>query len=421
VADDKARDENDREELERDEDDVADDAAAPEAADELGEDSDAGSSAGAAKSSSEEPEDQGPKNRAERRRALAQKRRTGKASMVDEAPKDRNLRKRQELLEKRKGASANGEGEDAGPSDVELAVDDALARTGEAAGRFLKRNWPWMQWALAAGIVGGIGALVYVWRSGATNAVTSDLLASAIAAEQARVIPADKDKRTDEEKKKTDRVVYASYAERDKVAVERYQKVAAENGGSGPAVLAQLGLAGTKLDGRDWDGAIAGFEGVLQSKLAQADLDVKARALEGLAFAYEGKKDADKATATLEKLGELPLPVMKPAAKYHRARLLLGKGDKDGAKKLLEETRKEIETAELEVKRVSGGGMNPFNGLRNAVEQTLRRIDPSAVPPKFIQGGGAGGPNGGMQITPEQIKQLLEQKGIQPGLPGRPE
>ena len=374
------------------------------------------------------PETQGPQNRAERRRALAQKRRKGKGSAFDEAPKDRNLRKRQEALEKRKGTGQGGD-EAGEPSDVSLAVDDALARTGAAAGRWLKRNSSWIQWALVAGIAGGIGSLVYVWRTGTTNAATSDLLANAIAAEQARVVPADKDKRTEDEKKKTDRVVYATYEERDKVALERYEKAALSKAGSGPSVLARLGSAGTQLDRREWDTAIAGFEDVLRSKLAEADPDVKGRALEGLGFAYEGKKDPVKATATFEKLADLSPPIFKALSKYHRARVLLAKPDKDGAKKLLEETRKDIETAELEVKRVSGGSMNPFNGLRNTVEQTLKRIDPNAVPPKFIQGGAldpsqprAPGPgNAGMQITPEQMKQLLEQRGVQPGMPARPE
>jgi uncharacterized membrane-anchored protein len=108
--------------------------------------------------------------------------------------------------------------------------------------------------------------------------------------------------------------------------------------------------------------------------------------------------------------------MFKVLAKFHKARVLVTKGDKDGAKKLLEESRKDIETNELEVKRVSGGGMNPYQGLRTTVEQALKRIDPSAVPPRFMTGG-----KGGPQITPEQIQQLLQQKGLTPGMPGQPE
>lgn len=366
-------------------------------------------------------EKKAPANRAERRRALAVKRRKGKGGDDEEAPKDRNARKRQELLDQRRRAAAglSEEGATAGePSDVSLAVDDALARSGAAAGRWLKSNWSWLQWCVVLGVVGGAGALAYFWKTGQANAASSDKLAAAVAAEQSRVITPENDKRTDEEKQKADRPVYASYDERAKVALERYQQVAGDKSGSGAALLAKLGIAGTKLDRREWDEAIIGFEEVLRSKLAEADLDVKGRALEGLSFAHEGKKDFDKALATLDQLAEVPEPMFKVTAKYHRARVLLAKGDKEGAKKLLEEARKDIETNELEVKRISGGGMNPYNGLRSAVEQALKRIDPSAVAPRFVPGGT---PGGTPQITPEQIRQLLEQKGLQPGLPGRAE
>ncbi|MBM4376861.1 MAG: tetratricopeptide repeat protein [Deltaproteobacteria bacterium] len=368
-----------------------------------------------AESTDAEGKPKAPTNRAERRRALALKRRTGKAS--GDETRDRNARKRQEQLDKRQRA-ASGVAEDTGdePSNVGLAVDDALARTGAAAGRWFKSNWRWIQWALVAGLFGGVGALVYVWRSGMTTAATSDLLASAVAAEQARVLPPEKDKRTDDEKKKSDRVVYASYDERAKVALERYQKVATAEPKSGAALLARLGIAGTKLDRREWDEAVIAYEEVLRSKLAEVDVDVKGRALEGVGFAHEGKKDYDRALATFDKLAEVSEPMFKVLAKFHKARVLAAKGDKDGAKKLLEEARKDIETNELEVKRVSGGGMNPYQGLRTMVEQALKRIDPSAVPPRFMPGG-----KGGPQITPEQIQQLLQQKGLTPGMPGQPE
>lgn len=408
---------------EADEADEADDDAfgrerARSAAKALGVDDDEAPAAGDAEATEASGEDKpkAPANRAERRRALALKRRTGKAT-GDETPKDRNARKRQEERDRRQRAASGVAEESADePSDVGLAVDDALARSSAAAGRWLQKNWSWIQWTIVAGVFGGIGALVYVWRSGSTNAATSDLLASAVAAEQARVLPPEKDKRTDDEKKKSDRVIYASYDERAKIALERYQKVASAEPGTGAALLARLGMAGTKLDRREWDEALIAYEEVLRSKLAEADLDVKARALEGVGFVHEGKKDNDKALAAFDKLAEVPEPFFKVVAKYHKARVLVTKGDKDGAKKLLEEARKEIETNELQVKSVSGGGMNPYLGLRKDVEQALKRIDPNAVAPRFIQGGKGGAP----VITPEQIKQMLEQKGLTPGLPGQP-
>ncbi len=363
-----------------------------------------------------------PQNRAERRRLLAQKRRKGRAPEKDqdEPPKDRNLRKRQELLERRKraAAAAASPSEDE-PSDVSLAVDDALARGGAATANWIKRNWRWMQWALFASMIAGAGVFLYVWRTSQTSAVASDKLASAVAAEQALVVPPDKDKRSDDEKKRDFRLIYASYEDRDKAALERYAAAAADGSSSGSAILAQLGLAGVKLDKQDWDAAIAAYDAVVRSKLAAADQDVKARALEGLGFAYEGKKDLDKANEQFSALGELAGASNKLLSKYHRARMLEAKGDKDGAKKLLQEAEKELDKEKLDALHagVKDGYqmVEPYRWLDDAIDDAIHRVDPSA-PPRLAPGKLPPG------MSQEQLKAWLQsQTGGKPMLPVHPE
>jgi hypothetical protein len=138
-------------------------------------------------------------------------------------------------------------------------------------------------------------------------------------------------------------------------------------------------------------------------------MDVKARALEGKGFAQEGKGDLDGALASFEQLGELPSDGFKALSKYHRARVLVLKKDKDKAKELLVEARKDLEKAKLDSLRVST--QSPHRWLEGAVDDELRAIDPDAVPK--LPPGGAGG-------LPPQLQQKLLEKGLTPGMPGMP-
>jgi len=296
-------------------------------------------------------------------------------------------------------------------------VDDALARGGATAFKWIRQNWSVLQWVLLVVVVGTAGLLFYVYRTGEASAASSDTLASAVNAEQAVVIAPDKDTRTDAQKKSDPRRIFKTFTDRDKAALSSYQKVGAEHGGTGAAILAKLGEAGVLLEMRKWDQAKAGFRAVLDSPLAPADIDVKGRALEGLGFAQEGKKDFDGAIKTFEKLASLPSPEFKVLSKYHKARALKAKGDSDGAKKLLLEAVKMTRDAALKAKKASTGAVNPYRWLERTVEDALRLIDPAAVPPKVIPGGLPGMPGGA--LTPQQLQQKLKERGLQPKAPGK--
>src|SRR5690606_38917234 len=90
--------------------------------------------------------------------------------------------------------------------------------------------------------------------------------------------------------------------EKTKAALEAYRKVVSEYGKTGPGMLAKLGEAGVLLDAKDWDGALAAFREVKESPLGKADVDVRARAVEGIGFAYEGKGQLDEALKAFEEL-----------------------------------------------------------------------------------------------------------------------
>ncbi len=369
----------------------------------------------------EEEENRGPKNRAERRRRRALKRRQKGAQRPAEdenlegESKDRNVRKRERLLKRRRRVAQDDEEPD--KLTASEMVDDALARGGATAVKWIRRQWGALKWVLLVAVVGTAGVLFYVYREGEASAAASDTLAHAVGDEQGVVILPDKDTRTDAQKKQDPRRIFKSFAEREKAALSGYQKVGSAHAGSGAAILAKLGEAGMLLQMRKWDQAKAAFKAVLDSPLAPADTDVKARALEGFGFAQEGKKDQDGAIKTFEKLASLPSPEFKVLSKFHKARALKSKGKVDDAKKLLLDAVKEVRAARLKAAKVSTGAVNPYRWLERAVEDALRLIDPDAVPAKAIPGGLPGMPGGA--LTPQQLQEKLRQRGLQPKAPGK--
>ena len=365
----------------------------------------------------EEEEKEAPLNRAERRRRRAARRRKARgkggelakdAPVQDDelVPRDRNARRRQRLLERRKRA-AEAE-EDIQPDRLlpSEMVDDALARGSDRAIKWLINNWKWLQWALVGSVVVGGGLLTYKYYSDEAASGSSQSLGDAISAEEATVIPKDKDDRTDEQKLNDPRVIFASDAEKNQAALDSYTKVAGTSGGA--AILAKLGAAGVLLDKAEWDGAIAAFDAVLGTPLAGADVDVKGRALEGKGFALEAKGDNDAALAVFESMAELTSDNFKTVSLYHQARIIEVKGEKDKAIEKLKEAKKAVEKAKLDTALVTS--QHPYRWIEKAIEDELGRLDPSALPPKAPGGGG-------IDALPEHIKQKLREQGLQPGIP----
>jgi tetratricopeptide (TPR) repeat protein len=374
-------------------------------------------------------------NRAQRRREEAMKRRAAregggasksKASRKDEAvvakdtteaklPKDKNARAK-ELLRRRQESAA---GKRVTKLDTSEMVQDSLARAGAATGRWVRDQWKVVVAVLVLGTGGAIATMVYFNHKEAAAAAASDALTLGLRADLGHV-DAKGDVRQDEEKKFDPFPVYTSLAARADAAVASYEKVVSSHPGSGPAILARLGEAGALLEKGEWDKAINAYNEVAGSPLAAADADVKARAIEGVGLAKEGKGDFDGAIASFKDLEALGIKGIDDLGKYHQARMLLKKGDKDGAKTALVELQKKLELPSPD------GTQSDY--VKRAVNDYLRAIDPTLVkrPPSL------GGLRGNM-LTPEDLQNLDEEKlrklqellkhqgeGQQPGMPGLP-
>jgi tetratricopeptide (TPR) repeat protein len=405
VPDDQEKDDQEKDERdERDEESSSGeerDDAAQRVARALGVDGEAEEDAG-----SEVDEAASPANRAARRRGEAlerRKKRKGSASSTaakrvavddEDAPRDRNARAR-ELLKKRREQAGDRQRTVSSALLPGEMVDDAFARIVSATGKWFRKNWSALQWAIVGIVLAGGAFMFFQWRSEKKSDGASGALAAALAAERGRVMP--EDKRTDEEKEYDVTRVFKTADERTDAVLANYNKVIDEYPGTGAAMLAKLGQAGALLDKSDYAHALEAYQAVLSSPLAAADADVKGRALEGAGFAKEGKADLDGALATFKQLEGVDVKGFKELGQYHQARVLLAKGDKDKAKELLKAAREKLQQPGPEGKA--------FPLLAAVVDELLRKLDPTAVPPApSRQLGGARPP-----MTQEQLEKLLRE------------
>jgi hypothetical protein len=322
---------------------------------------------------------------------------------------DRNQNVKKQLLKKR---------EDAVRRKVPLApsemVDDALARGTASAGRWLKKNFGALQWAIVGLIVAGAGYAAYDHRSIKRSEAASGELIKGTVAEKGRISGGSQSK-PEEELPDDPTPVFKSVDERRDTALASYRKVTSTYPGSGAAILARLGEAGVLLDKRNWDGALAAYRDVKGSPLAAADPAVRGASLEGIGLALEGKGDIDEALKSFKDLESTNVPGQKELGLYHQARILFAKNDVDKAKELLKSAKEGIKKASSSSSGSPAGESHPFTFLESQVDDLLRRIDPSAVPPPAPPGGGKSMSAEDLQRLQEQLQQRLKDK--KPGSP----
>lgn len=267
-------------------------------------------------------------------------------------------------------------------------VDDALSRAAHGSLKWAQSNVAKIGAGLLVVALGGLGYLVYEWRSGSEAQAASVELGRAVLKQRGYV---SETPRTDDETRDPT-PTFKTREERTEAALASYRAVASKHKGTGAGMLARLGEAGVLLDKRDLDGALAAFGEVKDSPLGKADVDVRARALEGIGFALEEKGDIDGAIKSFRELENTDVRGFRELGMFHQARLLVGKGEVDKAKELAKTARERLQQP---------SETKPFTYLENAVTDLLRQIDPSAVPdsPSI----------GGRQLSAEDIRRLQEE------------
>jgi predicted negative regulator of RcsB-dependent stress response len=338
--------------------------------------------------------------------AAAPKPKKKKKRPVDAAAepiRDRNRRLREEAAGKRKSRLDERRAPTRNLEAGEI-VDDALARTSQAAGEWLKRNFNVVQWFIIVGLVAWIGYAVYSYRAGRAAEKASAQLNAAIRAEDARI--GGDDSKPDPQTGIVDtRPAYPTNADRLRAAEQQYRAIAQGSSQSAASTLAKLGLASVLYDQGKYADAKASYEAVKDSKLAGQDANVKGRALEGIGMCLESQGDKDGAEKAFRELSNLDTLGFGALGAYHQARLAVAANNPEKAKELLKDAQKKLDAAAeaSEAKKTLG---SPPGYLQQAVRDLLRQVDPSAI---------SASPNA---LTSEQLQELQEQMGA-PGGDGK--
>lgn len=291
---------------------------------------------------------------------------------------------------------------------VAADADPLIERTAKLSD-WAKKNQKTVQLVGLALFLGLLGVAGFLWYDHKRETEASQILAKAVEAQNARI--GEPPKAEDEEE--TREVFYKTFDDRRAAALKQYQEVISKFPGTGAAILSRLAEGSILVDKRDADGAISAFNEVKASPLAGVDTEVKGRALEGLGFAYELKattkpeekdKNLDAALATYKELeNAADVKGFKEMAMYHQARVLQNKGDKDKAKEILLSLKERLSKSEDSV--APGLPAPPtYPYLKEVAMDRLHQIDPDSAPAKSHQAPGGGG----MNLSPEQIKKMME-------------
>jgi hypothetical protein len=294
--------------------------------------------------------------------------------------------------------------------NIAIAADaDPLIERTAKLSDWAKKNQKLVQIVGAVLCVGLLGVAGFLYYDHKREIEASQILTKAVEAQRAQI----GEPKKDDEDEDNRQLYFKTFDDRRAAALKQYKEVQSKFPGTGAAILARLAEGSLLLDKRDADGAIAAFSEVKGSALAAADSEVKGRALEGLGFAHELKalatpadkdKELDAAFAAYKEL-ETAVDVkgFKELAMYHQARVLTNKGDKDKAKELLLKLRDRF--SQLDEPAAPGlPNPPPFPYLKDVATDRLHEIDPTSAPKPHA---GAGG--GGMNLTPAQIRKLIEE------------
>ncbi len=295
------------------------------------------------------------------------------------AIKDKNQRLRAEAAQKRKGKGASA----AAGLGAGERVDDALARSADRTGKFVRDHFRWLQWVVVVGLVGGMGYLVWNFRSGVDSEKQGHALGEALRASTGR-LATDAPLTPSDSSLIDTREEFATAAARSQAKLDRYGALA----GGALGALGKLGAASVLYDEGRYGEAHAAYEALISSKALEPHRELAERALEGAALSLEADGKLEEAKKALVSFGDASSGA-KALADLHRARIDYRLGKVEDAKKLLEEL-----VARLEKKLAPGE--EPGYALA-AAKDLQKTVDPSKA---------KAAAEAGNRITPEQLAEL---------------
>lgn len=332
--------------------------------------------------------------------------------------------------EERKAArdATSGEPQPAEPEAVEASTEplaelneSELGRAALRAGRWWESNQQ-MGWvALAVAALAIVGFLGWTYRSDTQSVAAGELLAEAVEISGAPIEAAAEDAEEPESEATEDgaeddaeeELTFPTRTARDEAALEAYRQVVSQFPDHPSAGIARLGVARALLALGQHDEARAAYQEAFDRNGRASH--IAWQALEGMAFAQEAAGQAADAQATYDRLANLDDHAFEPIARYHLARLMMSRGERDEARTALREL---VDSLRADTVENSTEPRFPF--VLAQAEARLRELDPSSATStggSMLPGGGPGGPGGGLQvgggeggdIDPEQLQELIRQ------------
>jgi predicted negative regulator of RcsB-dependent stress response len=256
--------------------------------------------------------------------------------------------------------------------DATERLDDIFVRTTHAVTLWIRKNFRWLQWAVVLVILTmfGVQAVRYYQRQQASKSADS-LMAGAVA--QSGTVGDEEDAKSipDELRHWDSRPMFPDAEQRLNAAEKNYKTTIDKFGKSGAGEYARLQLAGIKYDQKAYDEALNLYRQVRLSSLAQKDLEVRGRTIEGAGFCLEAKSDLEGALKSFRELsnleGSLEFAVL---GLYHQARILLAQGKRDNAKELLQKAQKRLSDEK---------DSTVASYFKRPIQEALSQIDPSSV------------------------------------------
>ncbi len=314
--------------------------------------------------------------------------------------RDRNqrLRERERARSERRARRNEPDEEVVRGLDAGEMVDDALARASHAAVQWVRHNSSLVQWLIVLVVVGFAGWRFVVWRITRNQENSSDQLMAAVEAERGSVGEQPPLVQPDE----IDiRPHFNTNQERLSRAEELYRKAAGGKASAATTILAKLGLAGVLFDLGKLDEALQNYREVKGSALAAHDLEVRARATEGIGLSLEGKGDKDGALAAFHELENSDIKEYQTLGLYQQARMRFAKGEREQAKQLLAKLAEKTKKPEGADKTEKTVAPPRPEFVERAAEELELAMDPKSAMDKI---GLAAAAHGGMEE--DQLAQL---------------
>lgn len=291
----------------------------------------------------------------------------GGAPDGEEKVKDRNQRLRAEAAAKRrKLRQVEREAAASEGLDASERMDDALVRSADVTGKFLRENFVWLQWIVIGGFATAMGFLVYDYRNEVAAEKEGGKLASVLNAQLGRIASAEVE--TPADSRLVDpRREFASEEEQLKASLSAWQGLKGK-----PAqfsLLSKLGTANVLYDQEKFGEARKAYQEAAEHPQAKLNESLKGRALEGIFLTLEAEEKYDEALKALEPLSKLEAKSFKQLAQFHKARVQYLSGDAEKAKEALIKLDAELSPGtDLE---------GPRDYLALAVKDLLMTVDPT--------------------------------------------